>query len=87
MFSTEIHEHDPASIQYRLHVYPEWRRRVASVVLFQVPGPRHGRPSPYNCERIDQWAIDLAPPFRAAHLGEVVELLAESVVQRRLPGI
>lgn len=87
MFTHHITPFDPRSVQYRLHIYPIWRQHVGQAVLFQTPVPADRRTSPYAHERIDQWAFDLAGWERSRSLAEVHELLAEAVVQRRLPGV
>lgn len=87
IFSRDLHDLDPGAVQWRLHVTPQRRHRVAEARLFQVPGPVGQQASAHLCQAIDHWAFDLSTLARPRSVDDVLAEVLEACLQRRLPGI
>lgn len=87
IFSRDEHPHDPGAVQYRLHLTPNRRQSVVEATLYQVRGPVSARASSHLAERIGHWAFDSPSGGIPYTMDEVMVLIVESAMQRRLPGL
>jgi hypothetical protein len=85
IYSRDIHPLDPKSVQWRMHINPNFRAGTMSVRLLQVPAPANN-PGGFLAYPVDQQELDL-PWTVLPTVNDVYGMFNEATMQVRLPGI